>query len=60
MKQPYRTPELDETAMEIGKKLVDVLIESNVTYSKALDALDAALNILGDSTKPVILETQRD
>lgn len=54
MKQPYRIPDLDETAMAIGKKLVDVLVESNVTYSKALDALEAALNILGDNTKPVI------
>lgn len=53
MNQPYRIPQLDETAMAIGRKLVAVLVESNVTYSKALDALSAALDILGDETKPI-------
>ncbi len=52
MKRSYRLPESDETTLELGRKLVNVLIEANVTFGKAIAALDAAEDILENETRP--------
>ena len=39
--------------MVLARKLVDVLIDADVPFEKALDALDAAEDILESETKPV-------
>lgn len=53
MRQPYRLTEPSEDTLALGRKLVDVLIETNVSFGEALNALDAAENILKAETKPI-------
>lgn len=54
-----RLPELDEVAMGLGRKIVNILVEANVPYVKALDALEAAESILEGETRPTIAEIPR-
>ncbi len=53
MRRSYRLAEQDEATLELGRKLVNVLIEANVTFGKAIAALDAAEDILEDETRPI-------
>lgn len=53
MKQSYWLAEPSKTELALGRKLVDVLVEANVPYGAALNALDAAETILKTETKPI-------
>lgn len=54
MKPYYRTEDLySEKAQELGKKIVSLLVEAEVSYQEADDALSAAQALLAESTRPV-------
>jgi len=57
MRRLYRLSEQDEATLELGRNLVNVLIEANVTFGKAIAALDAAEDILEDETRPTLVSS---
>lgn len=56
MRRAYQIAEKDTAALELGRKLVAVLVASDVTYKKALDALEAAADLLEAETAPVSVQ----
>lgn len=53
MRGAYRLPETSPEVIALGRKLVTLLIQEDVSYRVAIDALDAAEDLLTRETKPV-------
>ena len=47
-------------SIALGRKIIDLLIQEDVSYRVAIDALDAAENILAKETKPVSTDLQQE
>jgi len=53
MRQSYELTPPSEATLALSRKLVNVLIDANIPFGEALDALDAAENILKAETRPI-------
>ena len=55
MKRSYEQFQPDESTTSLANELAAVIINANVTYKKATEALEYAQRLLEDETKPVKL-----
>lgn len=53
MRQSYRTSETDDEILSVAEEIVEVILESGVTFQKADDALSAAQEMLLRECRPV-------
>ena len=49
MKQSYRLPTQDKDSLDLAKRIVNVILESRLSFRQADDALTAAQDILLDA-----------
>lgn len=57
LKRSYEPPCVNEKTMSLAKKVTSLIVDSNVTYKEAVDALECALTVLETETKPIIVLT---
>ena len=53
MKQSYRPPETDAEVLALAERIVNVILDSEVTFQKADDALSAAHDMLFKTCRPI-------
>lgn len=53
MVRAYRTDKPNEKSMDLAEKVTALVIDSAVTYKEAMDALEAAQEMLTEKTVPV-------
>ena len=49
----YRTDKPNEKSVDLAEKVTALVIDSDVTYKEAMDALEAAQDLLMEKTVPV-------
>ena len=53
MKQSYRPPETNAEVLALAERIVNVILDSEVTFQKADDALSAAHDMLFKTCRPI-------
>lgn len=53
MYRPYRANEPNEQSKDLAEKITALVIDSAATYKEAMDALEAAQDMLMEKTIPV-------
>lgn len=53
MRIAYRTDNPNEKSIDLAEKVTALVIDSAVTYKEAMDALEAAQDMLMEKTMPV-------
>lgn len=53
VRQSYRLPETDQEVLALAHQIVNVILDSCVTFQKADDALSAAQDMLFSQCRPI-------
>lgn len=54
MQRSYERHEVSERAMALAREITMLLVDSHVTYQEAMDAVEAAQELLETTTRPVM------
>lgn len=57
MRLPYQTDKPSSEALKLAEKIASLVIDSEVTYQDAMDALAETASLLTKKTKPVKIQS---